>query len=76
MKIHISPDREKAQALKEMAQTSLERIQESNKEKYPSHTLLDYYTIIHQLLEAESIGQGVKFTGEGAHRDLINWFCQ
>jgi len=76
MKMTIVPDIEKAGSLVEMAQITLERLQETNQKKYPTNTLTDYYDSIHKLLEALSYIQGVKIKGEGAHQELINYICK
>src|SRR3989344_3921445 len=76
MKMTIVPDIEKAGSLVEMAQITLERLQETNQRKYPTNTLTDYYDSIHKLLEALSYIQGVKIKGEGAHQELINYICK
>jgi len=75
MKLKIQPDKQKAKALLKMAEITLHRLNELNKTKYPSNTLDDYYDIIHQLLEALSLLAGVKFKGEGAHQQLIDYAC-
>ena len=72
MKIEIKPDEQKAEALKKMAEITLKRLEETDKEKYPSNTLNDYYDVMHKLMEAVSIKEGVKIKGEGAHQQLID----
>ncbi len=69
----VRPDKQKAQSLQEMAKITLERLKETNTEKYPSNTLVDYYDIIHKLMEAFIISQGIKIKGEGAHQELIDY---
>ncbi len=71
----ISVNKSKSDALKQMALISLDRLKEMNLEKYPSNTLIDFYDIIHKLLEALSLKEGIKFRGEGAHYELINHVC-
>ena len=71
MKTYISPDPEKAKALLTMSQITHQRLLTTNYNNYPSHTLLDYYDIIHQLLEAFLLQTGIKTKGEGAHKELI-----
>ena len=73
MKKDISPDKEKAKALWKMSLMSLDRLTEISIEKYPSNSLSDYYDIIHKLLEALTLIEGVKMKGEGAHYTLINY---
>ena len=76
MKIEIKPDEQKAEALKKMAEITLKRLEETDKEKYPSNTLNDYYDVIHKLIEAVSINEGVKIKGEGAHQQLIEYVAK
>ncbi|MGE0793504.1 MAG: hypothetical protein AB7V77_04985 [Candidatus Woesearchaeota archaeon] len=52
---------------------SLERLNTTQKSKYPTNTLIDYYDILHKLFEALSISEGIKFSGEGAHKELIDY---
>lgn len=72
----IKPDKEKAKSLKNMAQTTIERLKETNTSKYPSNTLKDYYDIIHELMEAISLTKGIKFKGDGAHQELIEYIVK
>ena len=76
MKIDIIPDKEKAKSLLKMAKITFERLNEINKEKYPSNTLIDYYDIIHKLFEAISNANGIKFKRDGAHQQLIDYIAK
>jgi len=69
----IHPDKQKAYSLIKMAEITLERLKEIDPNKYPSNTLKDYYDIIHQLIEALTLGEGIKFRGESAHKELIDY---
>ena len=60
MIIKIQPDRQKSQALKIMAEVTLKRTNETDVSKYPSNILVDYYDIIHKLLEAITIREALK----------------
>ncbi|MEK6897874.1 MAG: hypothetical protein AABX28_00785 [Nanoarchaeota archaeon] len=73
--MHIEKDFGKARALLEMAEITLKRLNEFNITKYPSNSLIDYYDIIHKLCEALCFTEGVKFKGEKAHFELINYIC-
>ncbi len=73
MRTKITADKEKAKALRKMAKITLERLEKTNIEKYPSNTLVDYYDIIHKLLEATTLQEGTKIKGEGAHKELIDY---
>ena len=69
----IRENKEKSKSLMNMAEITLERLNKTNMEEYPTNTLLDYYGIIHQLLEAIAFKWGVKARGEGAHQELIDY---
>lgn len=73
MKRKVRPGKARARSLKEMAKISLERLNSFDKLKYPSNTLDDYYDILHQLMEASSLLNGIKFSGDFAHKELISW---
>ncbi len=76
MIINIRPDKEKAAALKKMAAITMERLGKTDAEKYPSNTLVDYYDIIHKLMEALTLREGIKIKGEGAHQELIDFLAK
>lgn len=72
----IMPDKQKAASLKETAKITLERLKETNLEKYPTNTLTDYYDIIRKLMEALASIEGIKIKGEGAHQKIIDYVCE
>src|SRR3989338_3983293 len=76
MIIKISPDKQKASSLKQMAKITLERLNKTDIENYPSNALLDYYDIIHSLMEALTLSTGIKTKGDGAHQELIDYVCK
>ena len=76
MRTRIQPDGQKAQALRIMAEVTLERANETDVNKYPSNILVDYYDIIHKLLEAITIREGTKIKGDGAHEELIDYVAK
>ena len=76
MILNIRPDKQKANSLRRMAEITLERLESTNKEKYPTNTLTDYYDAIHKLLEALSFIRGIKMKGEGAHQELIDYISE
>ncbi len=49
MIVKITPDKQKSDSLAKMAEITLERLNKTNFEEYPSNTLVDYYDIIHML---------------------------
>jgi hypothetical protein len=75
MKIAITPDPQKANSLTTMALMTLERLNATDKLKYPANTVTDYYDVIHKLLEALALLKGTKTKGEGAHQELIDYIC-
>ena len=72
----ITPDKQKARALIKMAEITLERLEKTDREAYPSNTLVDYYDIMHKLLEAIALKKGSKAKGEGAHQELIDYIAK
>lgn len=59
-----------------MAEITLQRLETTDMQSYPSNTLLDYYDIIHKLAEALAIREGVKIKGDGAHQELIDFLAR
>ena len=76
MKLRRRPDKQKAKALREMAEQIIERLDSTDKMQYAAQTLTDYYDAIHNLLEAKSAEKGVKIKGEGAHEELIRYMAK
>jgi len=72
----ISPDKQKSESLKKMAKITLQRLKETDIEKYPTNTLTDYYGVIHKLMEAIGLVNGIKTRGEGAHQELIDYIVE
>ena len=56
-----------------MSEKILNRVKETDVEKFPSQVLRDYYDAIRQLMEAIASLNGVKSEGVGAHQQLIDW---
>ncbi|MFH1054123.1 MAG: hypothetical protein V1740_06925 [Candidatus Woesearchaeota archaeon] len=73
MRIKIKPDKNKANSLRNMAELTLQRLEKTDQEKYATNTLTDYYDIIHKLMEAISLLNGIKIKGDGAHQQLIDY---
>lgn len=71
-----TPDKERAKSLKKLAEKILMRIDETDKEKYTTQVVKDYYNVIHNLLEAISMSMGKKVKGRGAHAELISLICR
>lgn len=74
--IERTPDEERAKSLKRMADKTLERIRETDEEKYTTQVVRDYYNVVHNLLEAISMSIGKKVEGRGAHAELISFISK
>ncbi len=72
----VKPDKQKSESLMKMAEVTLERLDNTDKDKYPSNTLLDYYDVVHKLIEAITLREGIKVKGEGAHQELIDYVAK
>ena len=72
----VKPDKQKAESLKRVAEITLERLDNTDMEKYPSNTLLDYYDVVHKLMEAITLKEGIKVKGEGAHQELVDYIAK
>lgn len=72
----VQKDLQKAESLRKMAKATLERLKTTDQEKYPANTLVDYYEILHKLMEALTLEEGLKFRGEGAHQELIDYVSE
>ena len=72
----IKPDKQKSESLRKMAEITLQRLNKTDMEEYPSNTLSDLYDIIHKLIEAITLRKGIKMRGEGAHQELIDYIAK
>ena len=72
MIIKVKQDKQKSDSLKKMAEITLQRLAKTDMQLYPSNTLLDFYDAIHKLIEAQTLREGIKIKGEGAHQELID----
>ena len=50
MIIKIKPDKQKAISLLKIAEITLKRLKETDTNKYPSNTLIDYYDALHKIM--------------------------
>ena len=76
MIIKIRLDKQKSNSLRKMAEITLERLNKTDIKKYPANALTDYYDVIHKLMEALGLINGIKAKGEGAHQELINYISK
>ena len=72
----VKPDKQKSESLRKMAEITLERLDNTDMGKYPSNTLLDYYDVVHKLMEAFTLREGIKVKGEGAHQELVDYIAK
>jgi len=72
MIIKIRPDKSKSRSLKIIAEITLERLENTDREKYPTNTLNDYYDSIHKLMEAISMLNGITFSNSFLFTDFPN----
>ena len=72
----ITPNKQKALSLLKMAEITLERLENTDLGRYPSNSLVDYYEIIHKLLDAIACQSGIKVKGDGAHQELIDYISK
>lgn len=70
--VDVTPDKEEARSLKKMADRTLERIAETDRQRFTTQIVKDYYDVIHYLLEGTSVALGKKVKGRGAHAELIS----
>lgn len=77
MIIKISPDKEKAKSILQMAKSRERSFKELEKIKtFPTIIAENYYEIIKELCTAIVLVDGYKFVGERAHKELIDFMSE
>lgn len=71
--IRVTPDKEKAQSILKMVETTLEMIKLIDKIKFPSNVAKEYYEIIRELISIILLLDGYKAIGEKAHKKQIEY---
>ena len=71
--IKITPNREKAQSILKMIDTTIEMIKEIDIEKFSSNITKEYYEVIRELISVILLLDGYKTYGEGAHKKLVEY---
>ena len=71
--IRVTPDKEKAQSILKMVETTLEMIWFIDKIKFPSNVAKEYYEIIRELISIILLLDGYKTIGEKAHKKQIEY---
>lgn len=76
MKLSTRPDVARAEALRASANATIERLSTVDQKRFPSDALVDYYGALHKYLEAYAYENGVRFRGDGAHYELIEYVAE
>ncbi len=71
--IKITPNKEKAQSILKMVETTIEMIKYIDIDKFSSNVVKEYYDVIRELLSVILLLDGYKTYGEGAHKNLIDY---
>ncbi|MBI2668574.1 hypothetical protein HYX14_01900 [Candidatus Woesearchaeota archaeon] len=71
MLVQITPDREKAKSILQMADNTLQILEEMDSQRFPSQVAKEYYETIWELLSIVFLLDGYKCIGEYAHKELI-----
>lgn len=71
--IRITPNKEKANSILKMVETTLELIKQINRTAFPSNITKEYYDVIRELISIILLLDGYKSIGEGAHKRQIEY---
>ena len=71
--IRVTPDRQKAESILKMANTTIEMLQSIDKHKFSSNVTKEYYDVIRELMSIVLLLDGYKTFGEGAHKRLVDY---
>ena len=71
--IKITPNKEKAQSILKMVDTTIEMIKVIDVNKFSSNVTKEYYDIIRELISVILLLDGYKTYGEGAHKKLVEY---
>ncbi len=73
MIIRTTPDKEKAKSILQLIREREDFVSTIDHEKFPTNASENYYEIIKELANALLLLDGLKTTGEYAHKDLIDY---
>ncbi|MDP2925016.1 MAG: hypothetical protein Q8N99_01460 [Nanoarchaeota archaeon] len=73
MIIRITPDKEKVKSILQLIREREDFVSTINHEKFSTNASENYYEIIKELANALLLLDGLKTTGEYAHKDLIDY---
>ncbi len=71
--IKITPNKEKAQSILKMVNTTIEMIKVIDVAKFSSNVTKEYYDVIRELISVILLLDGYKTYGEGAHKKLVEY---
>ena len=71
--IRVTPNKEKAESILKMVDTTLEMIKHIDKNKFPSNVTKEYYEVVRELVSIVLLLDGYKAVGEGAHKKQIEY---
>jgi len=71
--IKTTPDKEKAQSILKMVETTLEMVRLIDKTKFPSNVTKEYYEVIRELTSIILLLDGYKSIGEKAHKRQVEY---
>ena len=71
--IKITPNKEKAQSILKMVDTTTEMIKVIDVAKFSSNVTKEYYDVIRELISVILLLDGYKTYGEGAHKKLVEY---
>lgn len=73
MIIKVTPDKEKVKSILQLINEREEFVKTINHEKFSTNATENYYEIIKELASALILLDGLKTTGDSAHKDLIDY---
>ena len=73
MIIKVTPDKEKVKSILQLIKEREEFVSSINHNKFSTNASENYYEIIKELANALLLLDGLKTTGEYAHKDLIDY---
>lgn len=71
--VRATPDKEKAESILRMVETTIEMIGSIDKSRFPSNVTKEYYEVIRELISTILLLDGYKTMGEGAHKRMIEY---
>jgi len=72
----ITPNPEKARSILKMVDESIKMVESLDPIKFTSHVVKGYYEVIRELISVIALMEGYTTTGEGAHKDLIDFITK